>query len=200
MRTLVSRLRRQLTYANVMASIAVFLALGGVGYAASSINGKQIVKHTIGAGKLKKKTLGSNQVKADGLTGAVIDESTLSLVPQAQSAVTASSAATAQTADTANTATSAQTAKTATTAAVAEEAETLEGMSPEELVLSCPEATELFGAVTITEIVVLLGPNSTGSLSSPEATVTPFTVTVAPSSSTVGVTVTLVVPSGRTAT
>lgn len=153
MRTLVSRLRRQLTYANVMASIAVFLALGGVGYAASSINGKQIVKHTIGAGKLKKKTLGSNQVKADGLTGAVIDESTLSLVPQAQSAVTASSAATAQTADTANTATSAQTAKTATTAAVAEEAETLEGMSPEELVLSCPEATELYGGMCWDETV-----------------------------------------------
>ena len=59
MTKLPSRLRRHLSYANVMASVAVFLALGGVGYAAATINGNSIVKQTIGAGKLKKGTLTS---------------------------------------------------------------------------------------------------------------------------------------------
>ena len=150
MRTLVSRLRRHLSYANVMASVAVFLALGGVGYAASSINGKQIRKYSIPAGKLTKKTLGSNQVKADGLTGAVIDESTLSIVPQAQSAATASSAQTAMSAQTAASAEKAIKANTATTASSAEtaaDAETLEGATVEDLEVTCQTGTELFGGM-----------------------------------------------------
>lgn len=156
MRTLVFRLRRHLSYANVMATVAVFLALGGVSYAATQINGKNIVKHSIGAGKLKKKTLGSKQVKKNSLRGSVIDESTLKIVPQARSANTATSASTATsatTAQTAQTATSATTAQTAKTAGVAEEAETLEGMSSEELVLKCPEGTELYGGMCWDETV-----------------------------------------------
>ena len=41
-----SRIRRHLTYANVMATTAVFLVLGGIGYAAATINGKDIKKHS----------------------------------------------------------------------------------------------------------------------------------------------------------
>ncbi|MFN8216610.1 MAG: hypothetical protein U0R71_08435 [Solirubrobacterales bacterium] len=159
MRSLLSRLRRHLSYANVMASVAVFLALGGVGYAATAINGKQILKHSIPAGKLKKKTLGANQVKADSLTGAVIDESTLQLVPlakNAESATTAQSAASAQTATSAQTANSARTAttaeeadraKTANSAATAGDAETLEGATVEDLEVSCQAGTTLFGGM-----------------------------------------------------
>lgn len=138
MKTRVSRLRRHLTYANVMASVAVFLALGGVSYAAATINGNTIVNYSIGAGKLKKRTLGSNQVKKNGLTGAVIDESTLSIVPRAQAATTAA------TATTASTATSAATAQTA---AVAAAAETLGGMTSAELLVRCPEGTALYGGM-----------------------------------------------------
>jgi hypothetical protein len=121
MTKLPSRLRH-LSYANVMASVAVFFALGGVGYAAATINGNSIVKQSIGAGKLKNGTLTSNQVKQNALTGSVIDESTLAIVPSAQtatSATTASSANTAKSAETAtsaSTATSADSAKTANTA------------------------------------------------------------------------------------
>ncbi len=147
MKTLVSRLRRQLTYANVMASVAVFLALGGVGYAAAKINGSTIVKHTIGAGKLKNHTLGSKQVKADGLTGAAIDESTLKIVPQAQTAASAQTATSAETAKSAETATKAKSAQSATLATNAEDAETLEGVTAEELEVSCPTGTELFGGM-----------------------------------------------------
>jgi hypothetical protein len=150
MKTHTSRLRRHLTYANVMASLAVFLAIGGVSYAATSINGNKIVKHSIGAGKLKNGTLTASQVKADGLTGSVIDESTLSLVPKAQVAVsaeTAKSATSAETAKSATSATSAETAETAKTANTAGNAETLEGVTAEELEVSCQTGTELFGGM-----------------------------------------------------
>lgn len=130
-----SRLRRHLSYANVMATIAVFLAFGGVGYAATTINGNAIKKGTVGAGKLKAGTLGSKQVKPNGLDGSVIDESTLAIVPSAQTATSAT------------TATSADHATTATTASSAENAETLEGFSAEELELSCPADTDLYGGM-----------------------------------------------------
>lgn len=122
MTKLPSRLRRHLSYANVMASIAVFLAFGGVGYAAVTINGNSIKKQTIGAGKLKKGTLTSQQVKQNALGGSVIDESSLGTVPSAQTAASATTAGSANSANTANTAASADKATTATTAKSAETA------------------------------------------------------------------------------
>jgi cytoskeletal protein RodZ len=177
MTNLPSRLRRHLSYANVMASIAVFVALGGVGYAAATINGNSIVKRTIGAGKLKKGTLTSSQVKQNALTGSVIDESSLATVPSAQTAVSATTAisataaATADSAKSADTATSAESAQTANTAKSAEnaahadsadsageattadsaatagDADTLGGFSAQQLQLSCPADTDPFGGV-----------------------------------------------------
>jgi len=138
MKTLRSRLRRHLSYANVMATIAVFVAFGGVSYAAATISGNKLINGTVGAGKLKNGTLTSTQVKADSLTGSVIDESTLATVPSAQ---TATSAATAATAGSANT------AKSAGTALTAENADTVEGLSAKQLQVSCPAATELFGGM-----------------------------------------------------
>ena len=124
MTNLPSRLRRHLSYASVMASIAVFVALGGAAYAAATINGNSIVKRTIGAGKLKNGTLTSNQVKKNALTGSVIDESSLSAVPVATTAGSATTAASATTANRADTATSANTAGSANTANTAKSAET----------------------------------------------------------------------------
>jgi hypothetical protein len=151
-----------------MASIAVFVALGGVGYAATTISGNKIVKGTVGAGKLKNGTLTSAQVKQNSLTGGVIDESSLSTVPSAQTAQTAQSATTATTATKATTAGSADTAKSATTAEhalsadtatkateatsadsalTAEDAGTLDGLTSKQLQVSCPVETELFGGM-----------------------------------------------------
>jgi hypothetical protein len=138
MTNLRSRLRRHLSLANLLAATALFVALGGVSYAATTINGNKIVKQTIGAGKLKQGTLTSTQVKANALTGSVIDESTLNIVPAAQTAVSA---------QTASSATTAQTATTAMTADSAQEAETLDGFTPEELQVSCPADTSLYGGV-----------------------------------------------------
>ena len=52
-----SRVLGRLSYANVMATIAVFLALGGSAFAVSKINGKNIKNHTIAGKKLKNNTL-----------------------------------------------------------------------------------------------------------------------------------------------
>jgi hypothetical protein len=53
--------RRRLTYANVVATLALFIAVsGGTAFAASKlITGKQIAKGTITAANIKKKTLSS---------------------------------------------------------------------------------------------------------------------------------------------
>ena len=129
MKTLRSRLRRHLSYANVMASIAVFVAFGGISYAATNINGNQIVKGSIGAGKLKNGTITSTQVKANSLTGGSINESSLGTVPAAQTATTATTAA------------------SATTATTAGNANTLDGLTSQQLLVACPAATELFGGM-----------------------------------------------------
>lgn len=54
---MLTRLRRHMSFANVMSVIAVFIAIGGGAYAAKKINGKSIAKNSIGAGKLKKNVL-----------------------------------------------------------------------------------------------------------------------------------------------
>jgi hypothetical protein len=66
--------------AMIVAVIALFVALAGTAYAAQTINGGAIMKQTIGAGKLKHKTL----------TGYQINTNKLGTVPSAQSAIRAS--------------------------------------------------------------------------------------------------------------
>jgi hypothetical protein len=133
-----SRLRRHFTYANLMASIAVFVALGGVSYAATSINGNKIIKQTVGAGKLKNGTLTSVQVKANALTGNVIEEASLGTVPSAETATSATTATSANTA---------KSAETAGRASSADDADTLDGFTAQQLQVTCPAETELYGGM-----------------------------------------------------
>lgn len=79
---------------NAIALLALFVALGGTGYAASAINGKLIRNGTISGEKLKRNTLGGRQVK----------ESRLGKVRSARRADSASVADTAGSAATANSA------------------------------------------------------------------------------------------------
>lgn len=62
--------------AMVVAVVALITALAGTAYAAQRINGGAIIKQTIGAGKLKKKTL----------TGFQINTNKLGVVPAARRA------------------------------------------------------------------------------------------------------------------
>ena len=50
---MLAKLRSRLTYANVMSTLAVFIALGGSSYAAFTINGSSIQNRSISAHKLK---------------------------------------------------------------------------------------------------------------------------------------------------
>lgn len=70
---------------NAIAVLALFVALGGTGYAAGAIDGKSIENATISGKKLKKNTLGGRQVK----------ESKLGKVPRARHADSATVADTA---------------------------------------------------------------------------------------------------------
>lgn len=73
-----SKLRgRHPSPAMVVALVALFVALAGSAYAAQRINGGAIMKQTIGAGKIKHKTL----------TGYQINTNKLGVVPAARRAV-----------------------------------------------------------------------------------------------------------------
>ncbi len=138
-----------------MASFAVFFALKGVGYTTTSIPGNsKIINKTIGAGKLKKDALTSYQVKEEGLHRDVINEASLGMVPAAQDRGIRVDGderhSTAQTATSAEHALSADTAAEATvadSALSAADADTLEGLTAEQLEVSCAAGTELFGGM-----------------------------------------------------
>ncbi len=89
---MIARIRRHMSYANVMATIAVFVAISGGAYAASTINGASIKSRTIKGKKLVKKTVSRKEVVDDTLTGGQINESTLGVVPSATSATSAANA------------------------------------------------------------------------------------------------------------
>ncbi len=68
-----SRLRHHLTYANVMATLAVFIALGGSSYAALKVTGNNVKDRSLTYRDLKRNTLGGSRIK----------ESRLGVVPRA---------------------------------------------------------------------------------------------------------------------
>ncbi len=71
-------IRPRLTYANVVATLALFLALtGGAVWAASKISGKQIKKNSIPGNRIKKGTLAANQIKKQTITNAKIKAGTI---------------------------------------------------------------------------------------------------------------------------
>jgi hypothetical protein len=56
--------RPRLSYANVVATLALFLAVsGGVAWAAGKISGKQIKANSIPGNRIKKNTLTNNRIK-----------------------------------------------------------------------------------------------------------------------------------------
>lgn len=72
-----SNIRRHLTYANLMSTLAVFLLLGGAAVAAKKLSGKDIKKNAIAAKHIKKNAVKGKHVKQDALGGDDIDESKL---------------------------------------------------------------------------------------------------------------------------
>lgn len=71
-----NRLRRKLSYANVMATLAVFIALGGTSYATLQITGRDISNRSLGGQELQSNSVGGRPIK----------ESRLGTVPRARNA------------------------------------------------------------------------------------------------------------------
>jgi hypothetical protein len=71
---MVNRLRGRLSYANVSATLALFLALGG---------GAAVAASKIGADDLKPDSVGGSELKRDAAKGKHVKESSLSPVPSA---------------------------------------------------------------------------------------------------------------------
>jgi hypothetical protein len=89
----VAALRRHLSYANVVATLALVIALGaGTVYAASKISGKSVKKNTLPGNRVKKGTLPGNRLQSNTVKGSKVDESTLGMVPSAQIAGSANTA------------------------------------------------------------------------------------------------------------
>jgi hypothetical protein len=140
-------MRRHLTYANVMATIAVFLALGGgAAFAATQV----LPKNSVGSAQLKRNAVTGRAIRDGSIKGADVSEASLGKVPsagradRATLADTATHAVSADSATRAATATSAATAGTATSAATATtagNAGTVGGLSAAQLKLRCPAGT-----------------------------------------------------------
>lgn len=105
--------RKRLTYANVLSTIAVFLVLGsGAAVAAvqlgkNSVGTKQLKKNAVTAAKLKNGAVTGAKLADNAVTGAKVDEASLGEVPSAKRAASAGHADTAGEATKAGSATNA---------------------------------------------------------------------------------------------
>jgi hypothetical protein len=91
------RLRPRPTYANVTATLALFVALGGGAYAATalpanSVGSRQLRKNAVVSAKIKNNAINGSKVRDNSLTGGDINESSLAKLPSATVADTATNA------------------------------------------------------------------------------------------------------------
>jgi hypothetical protein len=165
------KIRTRLTYGNVVATLALFVALGGTSAFAAS----QLGKNSVGTKQLKAGSVTTAKIKPDAVTekkiaddaittaklkdlavtGQKINLATLGTVPSADHATSAGHATSADGATTADRATTAERAATAGTATNADSATTVDGQSVASFSASLaengPSATPLaFGGITLT--------------------------------------------------
>jgi hypothetical protein len=74
--SIMDRFRRHITYANVTATLALFVALGGTAFAAVKLTGRDLKAHTLTARNFHR----------NSVTGAAVKEKTLGVVPRATEA------------------------------------------------------------------------------------------------------------------
>jgi hypothetical protein len=76
------KIRGKLTYANVVASLALFIAIGG----ASAFAATELGKNSVGSKQLRKNAVTAAKIKKGAVTGAKINLGTLGTVPHATTA------------------------------------------------------------------------------------------------------------------
>jgi hypothetical protein len=83
------RLRRKLTYANVVSTIALFVAVGG----ATAFAATHLARNSVGTPQLKANAVTGAKVRNGSLSGADVNAATLGKVPSAKAADSAATAA-----------------------------------------------------------------------------------------------------------
>lgn len=88
-------MKRHLTFANIVSMLALFIALGGISWAAAtlpknSVGTTQLKKNAVTNSDIKKNAVTGSKVKSNTLTGSDIKETTLAKVPSATAADSAS--------------------------------------------------------------------------------------------------------------
>jgi len=85
----VKQIRKRLTYANVMSSIAVFLVLGGAtAFAAKKIGSNQLQGNSVKTGKIVKEAVTTSKIKKNAVTTAKIADNAVTTAKLADNAVT----------------------------------------------------------------------------------------------------------------
>lgn len=84
-------IRSRLTYANITATLALFIALGGGAYAATvlpanSVGPRQLKKNAVERSKIKNSAVDSAKVRNESLTGLDVNEGSLAKVAAAAAA------------------------------------------------------------------------------------------------------------------
>ena len=121
---------KHLTFANVVACLALFVALGGASYAAF-----KLPKNSVGTKQIKNNAVTAAKIKNGAITGSKIVLSSLGTVPSSATAANATKAD------------SAAKAEAAATAALAANASSLQGLSAAQIKaaakLTCPADMEM---------------------------------------------------------
>jgi hypothetical protein len=88
-----TRIRKVFTFSNVVACLALFMALGGTVYAAGKINGKQIQTSSIPGNRLKASSVATKQLKSKAVTAGKVKPGSLTAKQINQATLTGVSAA-----------------------------------------------------------------------------------------------------------
>jgi hypothetical protein len=84
------QIRKRLTYANAMSSIAVFLLLGGAGALAASKKGSAVPRNSVGTKQLKTNAVSTEKIKPEAITKQKLRTAAVITAKIADSAVTSS--------------------------------------------------------------------------------------------------------------
>jgi cytoskeletal protein RodZ len=89
----VKQIRKRLTYANIMSSVAVFLVLGGAtaiaaGLAKNSVGTKQLKNNAVTAAKIKNEAVSNAKLKAGSVTETKIANGTITAAKLGENSVT----------------------------------------------------------------------------------------------------------------
>ena len=148
----------KLSYANVVGTLALFVALGGTTFAATQLHGSQIKPGTVTGKQIRSGSVPGADLRRNSVTGKQVMEAKLGTVPRAKVATVADRAALADRAavadrsaiaDSAKDAARATSAATADTATIATDSQRLGGLPGSDYVDHCEVGTRAYAGVCI---------------------------------------------------